>query len=86
MLVRSKGTALFPISKVFLIPSGSDEIWEYVIGIKVLKLETGSAETWFWKKKIAELRNNIPTNPIVNGVFKDFNQMNILTGLNRIFT
>ena len=51
-----------------------------------MKLETGSAETWFWKKKIAELRNNIPTNPIVNGVFKDFNQMNILTGLNRIFT
>ena len=51
-----------------------------------MKLEAGSVKTWFWKKKIVELRNNIPTNPIMNGVFKDFNQINILTGLNRIFT
>lgn len=45
---------------------------------KIFLFPSDSAETLFCTKKLAKLRNNIPANAIVNKVFLDFKQIDIL--------
>ena len=45
---------------------------------KIFLFTSDSAETLFCTKKLAKPRNNIPANAIVNKVFLDFKQIDIL--------
>ncbi len=45
---------------------------------KIFLFPSDSAETLFCTKKLAKLRNNTPVNAIMNKVFLDFKQIDVL--------